>query len=231
MKALPIASSADRGRWLNLRRFYVTASDAWMMVCESRDGEDLWAKLVSQKSGAEEGTVDEDSARMRWGRVLEPAVVAQLNAELELLTGHDYCVTPFQLLVEDPECRFLAATPDCLVWNHPRYPGVPVPLDLKIGAYDWSVTKAMKAEAEKAGVDVESLSPVREYAQVQLQVQMACLAAPAGMIARLAPGKGEDGFGMQLKHWTFERHDALIDTLRTNANELMRQVREQGGEA
>lgn len=216
MGFLVIADSRNRGHWLDVRNDLVTASEAWMMILPGKDGEDPRELLISQKVSRSQ---PDENEPMRWGRRLERPIFDGLCLEDPICT---WGVTPFGLLVRDPECEDLAATPDALAYTHT--PGHVLPMQVKSGGFPWTVTKEMKSDAIKAGVPIESLSPIKEYVQIQMQVEMACTASPRALLGRLHAAKG-------LAHdfYVVDRHQPIIDRLRNEARSVMAEVRARRG--
>lgn len=237
-----LADSADREAWLAKRFETIGASEAWKLVCEPREpGTDLRGELRMEKAGLADPFLETEP--MRIGREFErPAFESFVARDLR-----GWGATWFGVMVGDPKCAALSATPDAILWNHPDAPGVPIPLDIKVGGRAWSPRKddAFRALAE-AGIEhshstlkslkedaplwemvVSMVSVIPEYVQVQLQVQCAVLDAPFAMTARTQ--LEDSGLGQRLI--TVHRHNGLIERLRTEATALMDEVSQLKGAA
>jgi hypothetical protein len=225
-------STADRDGWLQERKRLITASVAWKLVCEpEKPGQDLRKELLMEKAGL--AAPFEPSGVVRAGSHFEPDVVGWYRKE----GAKDWGLTPFGLLLGDPECSALAATPDAIAWDHPDAPGVPIPVDAKWGMKAWAprrddvlaalaeagiqhgYTKLSDIQEDKelwqTALALTSLMP--EYVQVQLQVQCAVLGAPFAATARMS-------WGGEPLIMTMPRHDGLIERLRSEATALMHDV-------
>lgn len=237
-----LADSANRDHWLEVRKATVGASEAWKLICEPHEpGRDLLGELRMEKAGLADPF--EETEPMRIGREFE-------RAAFESFVSRDLAgwgATWFGVMLGDLECGALSATPDAIVWNHPDAPGVPIPLDVKVGGRAWAprkdqvfqalsdagvehhhtTLKAVQADEALWDIVMSMVSVVPEYVQVQLQVQCAVLGAPFAMTARTQL----EGSGLGQRLITVQRHDGLIAKIRQAATDVMAEVQQLKGAA
>lgn len=182
-------SSDDREAWLAARRNYVTASDAAAVLgaSEYRTRE----QVLLEKAGlADENPGDE---RMDLALALEPFVAAQAKLKF------NWDLQKHGQLVVDPQCPYLAATPDYVM------------------STPWGdATVQVKVTASKPWAEVKKHGgqPPLMY-QVQVVAECAALGYQHGvlLVLHLLP--------LSLRAYYVPRHEATVDRIRREAEALM----------
>jgi predicted phage-related endonuclease len=151
---------------------------------------EAWGRKVGCLPGVEE------TASMRAGSVLEPAIIRLLGIETgwEVQGAADYLGAPLgdEATLRHPTQDWITATPDAFV-NHPDHGWIPA---------------EVKLSSEHAPGDWTKAKPPLSYL-FQVQWQLLVTGAPAGVLAALV--------GSTLYHYTIERDDEVIAALYTDA--------------
>lgn len=189
----------DRDAWLEARTRYITASDVakalsipWTSGRNGTPGAERYASLIASKRGQTEPRAQTE--QMWWGSELEPHIIERLGRAPGPTNGWD--VRPCGLLIEDAECRALAATPD--FWAHDGERAMVG--DLKISAFAWRPTKLKPSREQYIPLDY----------QWQIQAQIACTGATHGVLVQYV--------GNYLANVeVFERNSEMIQRARLGA--------------
>lgn len=168
-----VATADEREQWLVARERYVTASDVgkamsipWTVGKQRTPGPERYEYLMERKLSGEEMP---RNAYMWWGSELEPYVIERLAlSPSEVMHGWD--IRQALALVEDPQCKYLAATTD--MWMDDG--NGPMCGDLKISSYAWKPSK---------NKPTPDMYVPRDY-QLQIQAQMACTGAERGCLVQ-----------------------------------------------
>lgn len=196
----------DREGWLAARRRYVTASDIakamsvpWTSGKRQTPGHERYQALLQRKRSGEEV---ERNQQMWWGYELEPYVIERLAlAPGSPLEG--WPVRPCGLLIEDPQCRYLAASTDMWLDDGEG----PMCGDVKLSKFAWSPSKHKREPKDYVP---------RDY-QLQIQAQMACTGAQRGALVQFVGNSVDNCI-------VYERDNAVIDRIRMAAEMFMFEV-------
>jgi putative phage-type endonuclease len=187
--------SSDRDAWLLARQQYICASEIAAVLGENEYM--TREQIIQEKIGMAQPF--EGNERTENALALE-AWVAQRAAE-----KWGWKLTAHGALVPDPDCEFLAATPDFV-----NEAGEPVQVKVtSVKPYE---------EVKKYGG-----APPLNY-QLQVMAEMACLGAPRGflLVFHTLP--------LIVRSYPIERHEGVISRIRREAETAMLEVRSKRAE-
>ena len=199
-----VADSRDRDAWLAARQRYVCGSETAAMLEEGRGDNNTRAQLVMAKAGLVEPWAGNETTR--HGMYLEHdyfprAARAEFGWQLE------FC----GLLIEDPACPQLAATPDYMM----ETPFGTALVQAKVTTASAQEDVRPRKDGKPSEAVYANGAPLAYQLQIQAELAVTGLQWVALLVLHAAGG------ALKLRAYCVRRHDGVIARIRAEAPRVM----------